>query len=104
MKSAVLNKPKFIFLSVKRNIIPFLFCAFTVCLVVFSSSNLAAAKSGLLLWANNVVPSLLPFFIATELLSHTNVINKIGKILNPIMKPIFNVPRLWSLCPYYGNN
>jgi nucleoside recognition membrane protein YjiH len=81
-----------------------LFCAFTVCLVVFSNSNLVAAKAGLVLWANNVVPSLFPFFIATELLSHTNVINKIGKFLNPIMRPIFNVPRLWCLCSYYGNN
>ena len=82
----------FFFISLKRNIIPAIFCIFTVCLVIFSSSNLVAAKSGLILWANNVVPSLLPFFIATELLSHTNVVSKISKILNPIMRPLFNVP------------
>lgn len=45
-----------------------------------------------MLWANNVIPSLFPFFIATELLGYTNIIPKIGKLLNPIMKPIFNVP------------
>ncbi|MCI8344507.1 MAG: sporulation integral membrane protein YlbJ [Clostridia bacterium] len=45
-----------------------------------------------MLWANNVIPSLFPFFIATELLGFTNIIPKIGKLLNPIMRPIFNVP------------
>ncbi len=92
MKAICYNKPKFIFLSLKRNIIPLIFCAFTIFLVLFSNKNLVAAKSGLLLWANNVVPALLPFFIATELLSYTNIVEKIGKILNPIMRPIFNIP------------
>jgi len=91
MKSKVINKPKFIFLSLKRNILPFIFCMFTICLVLFSKENLSATKSGLLLWANNVVPSLFPFFIATELLGYTNIISKMGKLLNPIMRPIFNV-------------
>lgn len=92
MKCAAINKPKFIFLSLKRNILPFIFCLFTIFLVIFSRENLSAAKSGLLLWANNVIPSLFPFFIATELLGYTNIVSKLGKLLNPIMKPIFNVP------------
>lgn len=87
-----MNKPKIFILSLKRNIIPVFFCIFIIGLVVFSKSNLSAAKSGLLLWANNVVPSLLPFFIATELLGYTNVVSKVSKLLNPIMRPIFNVP------------
>lgn len=103
MKSVVLNKPKFIFLSLKRNILPLLFCLFTVCLVVFSNSNLVATRSGLLLWANNVIPSLFPFFIATELLGYTNIISKVGKLLNPIMRPIFNVPGHRCLCSFDGN-
>lgn len=103
MKSVVLNKPKFIFLSLKRNILPFLFCLFTIALVVFSKTNLSATKSGLLLWANNVIPSLFPFFIATELLGYTNIVSKIGKLLNPIMRPLFNVPGQRCLCSYYGN-
>lgn len=88
----MMSKPKIFILSLKRNIIPAFFCIFIIGLVVFSKSNLSAAKSGLLLWANNVVPSLLPFFIATELLGYTNVVSKVSKLLNPIMRPIFNVP------------
>lgn len=87
---------KFIFISIKKNIIPCILFLFTIGLVFFSKSNLDASKSGLLLWANNIVPSLLPFFIATELLSHTSIIYKIGKLLEPLMKPIFNVPGIGS--------
>ena len=90
------SKPKFIFLSIRRNILPAIFCIFTIGLVIFSNSNLSAAKEGLILWANNVVPSLLPFFIATELLGYTNVVTKLGKLLNPIMRPLFNVPGIGS--------
>ena len=86
------NRTHFIFLSLKRNILPVLFVIFTICLVLFSKENLSATKNGLSLWANSVVPALLPFFIATELLSHTNVTRIIGNLLNKCMKPIFNVP------------
>ena len=79
-------------MSLKKSIIPILFCIFTLFLIIFSKDNLMAAKQGLNLWANSVVPSLLPFFIATELLLHTNIIFYLGKFLNTIMRPIFNVP------------
>ena len=50
-----------------------------------------AIKSGLKLWANSVIPSLFPFFVATELLMHTQIVFQIGILLNKFMKPIFNV-------------
>ncbi len=68
-----------------------LFLGFTLCLLIFSKSNLPAVKSGLALWANSVVPSLFPFFVATELLMHTNVITLFGNLLNRFMKPFFNI-------------
>ena len=91
MKDTILNKPKFLILNLKKNFLPILFVFFTICLVIFSNDNLTSAKQGLYLWANKVVPSLFPFFIATELLGYTNIINKFEKLLNPIMKPLFNV-------------
>lgn len=81
----------FIF-RLKKMIIPTCICIFTVFLIMFSSTNLIAAKNGLILWAMSVVPSLLPFFIATELLSYTSVVSFLGKFLNKFMRPIFNVP------------
>ena len=83
---------KFIFLSFRQNILPFILVLFTICLVVFSSSNLTATKNGLTLWATCVVPSLFPFFVITNLLSRTKVVNIIGKLLDKFMRPLFNVP------------
>ncbi len=83
---------KNICLNIKKNFIPILFCIFTILLAVFSKDNMLAAQNGLLLFANSVLPSLLPFFIATELLRSTNIIYSIGKVLNSIMRPLFNVP------------
>ncbi len=78
-------------IKLKRNLLPMLFLGFTFCLLLFSKSNLPAVKSGLQLWATSVVPSLFPFFVATELLMHTNMVTLLGNLLNPLMKPLFNV-------------
>ena len=91
-RSTSLRKNIFVTFSLRKHAISIIFITFTVCLVIFSNSNLYAAKSGLKLWANNVIPSLFPFFIATNLLSHTNILTYISKLFNKIMRPIFNVP------------
>ncbi len=84
-------KQNFYVIKLKRNFLPIMFLCFTFGLLVFSKTNLPAVKSGLALWANSVVPSLFPFFVATELLMHTNIISQLGTLLNRYMKPIFNV-------------
>ena len=83
---------KYLLFSVKENFLSLVFILFTISLVLFSRSNLGAAKNGLLLWANSVIPSLFPFFVATELLSYTNTITLLGSFFNPLMRPLFNVP------------
>lgn len=78
-------------LKLKQLLFLFILITFTICLIIFSSTNLSSAKSGLVLWANSVVPSLFPFFVATELLSYTNFAYYLGRIFNKFMKPLFNV-------------
>ena len=78
-------------LKLRRMVIPCLFVSFAICLVLYSSSNLSAAQNGLTLWATSVIPSLFPFFVATELLSYTNIVSLLGKCFNKLMKPLFNV-------------
>ena len=84
-------KIHFFIFNLKKFIIPSILVVFTSCLIIFSNSNLLASKSGLVLWANSVVPTLFPFFVATELLSYTNFTYYLGKLLNRFMKPVFNV-------------
>lgn len=87
-----MHKIKIIILKIRKLLIPISICLFTFFLLIFSNSNVVSAKSGLFLWANSVVPTLLPFFIATELLQYTNVVAILGKLLNKLMRPLFNVP------------
>ena len=82
----------FFVINLKKYFFTLLFLFFTISLLIFSDNNLIAAQEGLFLWATKVLPSLFPFFIATELLCRTNFIHIVGKFLNNIMRPIFNVP------------
>lgn len=87
----MISKVNFYVVKLKKNFLLLVFLAFTLSLLIFSKTNLPAVKSGLNLWANSVLPSLFPFFVATELLLHTNFANVIGRIFNGFMKPLFNV-------------
>lgn len=88
--------------KIKSLILPGLICIFILCLLLFSQTNISATKSGLNLWANSVLPSLLPFFIATELLSYTNAISMLGNLLNRFMRPVFNVPGVGAFALIMG--
>ena len=87
----MVSKTNFYVIKLKRNFLAILFLSFTLCLLLFSKTNLVAVKSGLSLWATSVVPSLFPFFVSTELLMHTNIIKILGLFLNNFMKPLFNI-------------
>ena len=54
--------------------------------------SLKGAQEGLLTWFNIVIPSLLPFFIVSEILINIGFVNLIGRFLEPLMRPIFNLP------------
>jgi sporulation integral membrane protein YlbJ len=54
--------------------------------------SLKAATEGLMTWFNLVLPSLLPFFIISEILISIGFIDIIGSLLEPLMRPIFNLP------------
>lgn len=78
-------------IKLKNYIIPTSFLLFIIFLLMFSTTNLASAKTGLTLWATSIVPSLFPFFVATELLSQTSIPHLLGCIFNVFMKPVFNI-------------
>ena len=54
--------------------------------------SLDSARSGLSVWFSIVIPSLLPFFIISEILIQIGFVDFIGKLLEPFMKPLFNLP------------
>ncbi len=64
----------------------------TLSLVIFPDTALEAAKQGLNLFMNVVFPSLLPFFILSEIMLALGVVHFIGVLFEPLMRPLFNVP------------
>ena len=97
-----MKKFHFFLFKLKRNTISIFLLLFMVCLVLFSKNNMQAAKTSLKLWANSIVPSFLPFFIATECLSKTNMPYVFARIFNPIMNPLFNVSGIGSFALIMG--
>ena len=66
-------------------------------IIVFPSQSLSAAKSGLSIWTNVLIPSLLPFMIFSNLIVEFKFVDIIGIIINPITKFVFNVSGKGSL-------
>jgi len=65
---------------------------FTSSLIIFPDQAFEASIRGLNMWLEIVFPSLLPFFIAAELLIGFGVVKFLGVLFEPIMRPLFNVP------------
>ena len=66
--------------------------AFVLMLVIYSNTALNSAKNAINLCTEIVFPSLFPFFVVTSILSKTNFFKTAGRLLEPIMRPLFNVP------------
>lgn len=64
----------------------------TIAMVKYSKDAFDSAITGLNLWWNVVFPGLLPFFILSEILMGLGVVHFIGVLLEPLMRPLFNVP------------
>ncbi|MCA1053398.1 sporulation integral membrane protein YlbJ [Rossellomorea aquimaris] len=65
---------------------------FAAALILMPGESLEASIRGLDMWWEIVFPSLLPFFIVSEMLIGFGVVRFIGVILEPLMRPIFRVP------------
>lgn len=79
----------------------------TLAIIFNPKESLEASTRGLSIWWEVVFPSLLPFFIVSELLIGFGVVKFIGVLLEPFMRPIFRVPGVggfvWAMGMASGN-
>ena len=73
-------------------LLPIMSVALILSLLVAPTESIGAAKTGLLLWFNTVLPSLLPFIIGANILMASGSFHFFEKIFRPVMKPLFNLP------------
>lgn len=86
-------------LSIKKpirfNILKFLvtvFIAFLmVIIVIYPDRYVQKCTDGIKLWAVSVLPSLLPFFFLTAILTKTEVLTKVFTKTDGVTRPLFNV-------------
>ena len=74
----------------------------TMCMLIFPQHSFTAAGGAITLWWQVLLPSLLPFFIIAELLISLGAIKKLGRMLEPLMEPLFNLPGAASLAVIMG--
>lgn len=78
--------------QVKSFILALFTILFAILLIKYPDQALSASIRGLNMWWEIVFPSLLPFFIISELMIGFGVVTFIGVLFEPIMRPLFNVP------------
>ncbi|MBU8907132.1 sporulation integral membrane protein YlbJ [Desertibacillus haloalkaliphilus] len=81
-------KPSFI----KTIFLALLAISLAASLMIYPNEAFDASLRGLEMWWEVVFPSLLPFFIVSELLIGFGVVTFIGALLEPLMRPFFRVP------------
>jgi len=60
-------------------------------IVVLPEISMNSFLEGIRIWGTKVLPSLLPFFLLTKLLSYTNFVGTVGKFLTPITQKLYGV-------------
>lgn len=61
-------------------------------MLAFPASSWDAAVRGLSIWWDVLFPSLFPFLVVSEVLLGFGIVHFLGKLMDPFMKPLFNIP------------
>ena len=60
-------------------------------LLLYPQQSVSAAKNGLTLCLNVIIPSLFPFFVLSSMIVNLGYARYFGRVLEPVMRPLFNV-------------
>ncbi|GFN32070.1 sporulation integral membrane protein YlbJ [Paenibacillus xylaniclasticus] len=63
-----------------------------ILLVLFPAEALQSSSRGLAVWWEVLFPALFPFFVLSEMLLGFGIVHFLGKLLDPLMRPLFNLP------------
>lgn len=66
---------------------------FFILLLLFPHAAYQGASSGLLLWFLNVLPTLLPFIILSNLMIRLNIAGRISRFLYPLFGRVFRISK-----------
>lgn len=61
-------------------------------MLLFPRAAWEAGTRGLAIWWDVLFPSLFPFFVLSEVMLGFGIVHFLGKLLDPLMKPLFRIP------------
>lgn len=61
-------------------------------MIAYPKESWDASVRGLAIWWDVLFPSLFPFFVLSEMLLGFGIVHFLGKLLDPLMKPLFRIP------------
>lgn len=79
-----------------KKLITFFIPKLFICLIIFGiilapKCAINAAKEGISIWINILMPSLLPFIIGANLIVSLKIVDIFGILINPLTQKLFNV-------------
>ncbi|HHY38617.1 MAG TPA: sporulation integral membrane protein YlbJ [Clostridia bacterium] len=74
----------------------------TLFMILEPEAAFEASVTGLKVWWDIVFPALLPFFSGSEVLMGLGVVHCMGVLMEPLMRPVFNVPGAGSFVMAMG--
>lgn len=69
-----------------KQLVAILALLFCILLVTFSAPALEAARTGVSIWWNTLLPTLFPFFVGVALMEHSGALHSIARLCLPISK------------------
>lgn len=91
------NSISFKVVKIKDYIISFLFILIFLLLIIFSNQAFTSAKKGIELFIYNVLPSIFPFLVLSNIIIQTNIVTLIDKLFSPITNRLFKLPGISSI-------
>nr|WP_294681688.1 nucleoside recognition domain-containing protein [uncultured Anaerotignum sp.] len=77
-------------------------CFLIYSLLRFPDALLTASAEGVQLWLTKVFPSLFPFLAACGILLRIGAAQRMGKLLQPLMQPLFRLPGVAAFPFFFG--
>ncbi len=76
----------------RGRITAFIALLIALAMLFYPQESFEASVEGLKLWFEIVLPALLPFFAMADILMGLGVVNFLGALLEPVMRPLFRIP------------
>ncbi|MGD9678636.1 MAG: sporulation integral membrane protein YlbJ [Vulcanibacillus sp.] len=91
-----MNKINTINFKITTFLLGILLLVLSAFIIIYPDVSFNASLRGLKIWWEVIFPALLPFLITSEILLGTGIVHFMGVLLEPLMRPLFNVPGVGS--------